>query len=91
MSPSARRLAATGVGAALLLGLAAGEPAAPVTPKTYWRAPEQTYLTYPEWFLVKAGKPFDMMIYPMRKHGIEDRPARRHLYNKMLEFWKLYL
>ena len=52
MNPAARRLAATGVGAALLLGLAAGEPAAPVTPKTYWRAPEQTYLTYPEWFLV---------------------------------------
>lgn len=41
--------------------------------------------------LVKAGKPFDMMIYPMRKHGIEDRPARRHLFAKMLEFWKLYL
>jgi dipeptidyl-peptidase-4 len=41
--------------------------------------------------LVKAGKPFDMMIYPMRKHGIEDRAARRHLFNKMLEFWKLYL
>jgi len=41
--------------------------------------------------LVKAGKPFDMMIYPMRKHGISDRPALRHLFNKMLEFWKLYL
>jgi dipeptidyl-peptidase-4 len=41
--------------------------------------------------LVRAGKPFDMMIYPMRKHGIEDRAARRHLYNKMLEFWRLYL
>jgi dipeptidyl-peptidase 4 len=41
--------------------------------------------------LVKAGKPFDMMIYPMRKHGIGDRAARRHLYNKVLEFWKLYL
>ena len=41
--------------------------------------------------LVKAGKPFDMMIYPMRKHGIDDRPARRHLFSKMLEFWKLYL
>ena len=38
--------------------------------------------------LVKAGKPFDLMIYPMRKHGIDDRPARIHLFNKMLEFWK---
>jgi dipeptidyl-peptidase-4 len=38
--------------------------------------------------LVKAGIPFDLMAYPMRKHGIEDRPARIHLFNKMLEFWK---
>ena len=37
---------------------------------------------------VKAGIPFDLMAYPMRKHGIEDRPARIHLYKKMLEFWK---
>jgi dipeptidyl-peptidase-4 len=37
---------------------------------------------------VKAGIPFDMMAYPMRKHGIEDRPARIHLFKKMLEFWK---
>lgn len=38
--------------------------------------------------LIKANIMFDMMIYPMRKHGISDRPARIHLYNKMLEFWK---
>jgi len=37
---------------------------------------------------VKAGIPFDMMAYPMRKHGIVDRPARIHLFSKMLEFWK---
>lgn len=38
--------------------------------------------------LVEAGIPFEMMIYPMRKHGIEDRPARRHLYKLMVDFWK---
>lgn len=37
--------------------------------------------------LVQAGKNFDMMIYPMRKHGIADRPARINLFNKMVEFW----
>ena len=37
--------------------------------------------------LVKANIQFDMMFYPMRKHGIADDPARIHLYNKMLEFW----
>lgn len=41
--------------------------------------------------LVAAGLPFDMMAYPMRKHGIDDRPARAHLSEKMLEFWKRYL
>ena len=41
--------------------------------------------------LIKANKPFDLMVYPMRKHPIDDRPARIHLFQKMLEFWKLYL
>jgi dipeptidyl-peptidase-4 len=38
--------------------------------------------------LINAGKMFEMMFYPMRKHGIRDLPARRHLYKTMLEFWK---
>ena len=38
--------------------------------------------------LIEAGKTFDLMIYPMRKHTIEDRPAKRDLYKRMLEFWK---
>ena len=29
-----------------------------------------------------------MMFYPMPEHGIADDPARIHLYNKMLKFWK---
>lgn len=37
--------------------------------------------------LIKAGKTFDLMVYPMRQHGISDRPASIHLYNTMLEFW----
>ena len=37
--------------------------------------------------LIKAGKMFDMMMYPMRQHGISDDPAQIHLYNTMLEFW----
>ena len=41
--------------------------------------------------LVAAGKPFEMAIYPMRKHEIADRAARRHLYEKMLEFWRRWL
>ncbi len=38
--------------------------------------------------LIKAGKPFEMMNYPMRKHGIDDRAATLHLYRTMFAFWK---
>ncbi len=41
--------------------------------------------------LIEADIPFDMMLYPMRKHGIADRAARRHLYKLMVEFWRRWL
>lgn len=36
--------------------------------------------------LVKAGVPFEMMIYPLEKHGISG--AKLHVYRTMLDFWK---
>jgi dipeptidyl-peptidase-4 len=41
--------------------------------------------------LVAARKKFEMMSYPMRKHGIEDQAATLHLYQLMLDFWKANL
>jgi dipeptidyl-peptidase-4 len=41
--------------------------------------------------LIAAGKKFDMMAYPMRKHGISDEAAQLHLYRLMLDFWKANL
>lgn len=41
--------------------------------------------------LVAAGKKFEMMIYPMRKHGITDDAATLHLYQLMIDFWKANL
>ncbi len=41
--------------------------------------------------LITAGKKFDMMAYPMRKHGIADEAATLHLYRLMLDFWKANL
>ncbi len=38
--------------------------------------------------LIKANTRFELMIYPMRMHGIADRAARVHLYSTMLDFWK---
>jgi dipeptidyl-peptidase-4 len=38
--------------------------------------------------LIAKGITFDLMVYPMRQHGIDDGPAQLHLYRTMLEFWK---
>lgn len=36
--------------------------------------------------LIKYNKHFELMIYPGRKHGISDKEASIHLYEKMTEF-----
>ena len=38
--------------------------------------------------LIAAGKPFDLMVYPMQKHGFTSKAAIIHRAEKMLEFWK---
>lgn len=38
--------------------------------------------------LIKAGKPYQVMLYPMRKHGFTDTPAKVHRDKAMLDFWK---
>jgi dipeptidyl-peptidase-4 len=38
--------------------------------------------------LIAKGKPYQVMIYPWRKHGFTDRPAQIHEHNAMLDFWK---
>ncbi|MCC6508949.1 MAG: DPP IV N-terminal domain-containing protein [Pirellulaceae bacterium] len=41
--------------------------------------------------LQKAGKPFDMMVYPKNRHGIVDQAQRYHMYQKMTEFLEQHL
>ncbi len=41
--------------------------------------------------LQKAGKPFDMMIYPKNRHGVVDPAQRYHLYQTMTEFLDRHL
>jgi dipeptidyl-peptidase-4 len=36
--------------------------------------------------LIKAGKQFDMMVYPNEHHGIEG--ARQHVYTKIADYFK---
>ena len=38
--------------------------------------------------LIQAGKQYESLIYPMRKHGFTDTAAKIHLGYAMLEFWK---
>ena len=38
--------------------------------------------------LIEAGITLDMMIYPMRKHSIDDDAAQLHVYKTMYEFWR---
>ncbi|MGN6547884.1 MAG: alpha/beta hydrolase family protein, partial [Aureliella sp.] len=41
--------------------------------------------------LQKAGKPFDMMIYPKNRHGVVDPAQKYHLYRTMTDFLDRYL
>jgi len=38
--------------------------------------------------LIAKGILYEVMIYPMRKHGISDPPATIHLFRTMREFWR---
>lgn len=48
--------------------------------------PENTWRFVDE--LVKADKLVELMIYPMKGHGISDKTTVRHRYKTMLDFWK---
>jgi dipeptidyl-peptidase-4 len=36
--------------------------------------------------LQKAGKPFELMLYPKSRHGVTDPQLVRHMREQMLEF-----
>lgn len=38
--------------------------------------------------LIQHDKLFEVMVYPMRKHGFTDTPAKIHLEKTMREFWR---
>jgi dipeptidyl-peptidase 4 len=47
--------------------------------------PQNTYAFIDK--LMESRIPFDLMIYPWRKHGISDTPATLDLFRRMLTFW----
>jgi dipeptidyl-peptidase-4 len=48
--------------------------------------PENTWRFVDE--LIKADKLVELMVYPMKGHGITDKTTVRHRYKTMLSFWK---
>jgi dipeptidyl-peptidase 4 len=38
--------------------------------------------------LIAAGKPYQVELFPMRKHGFVDAPAIIERYNAMVDFWE---
>jgi len=38
--------------------------------------------------LIEAGRPFQLMLYPLMEHGIRSRESRVHLFEAMTEFWE---
>jgi dipeptidyl-peptidase-4 len=38
--------------------------------------------------LIRANKQFQLMMYPMRQHGVSDQSGQIHLYTSMVDFWK---
>jgi hypothetical protein len=38
--------------------------------------------------LITAGKPYQVDLFPMRKHGFVDIPALLQRYSVMLAFWE---
>ena len=36
--------------------------------------------------LQKAGKPFELMLYPKSRHGVTDPLLAKHMHERMLEF-----
>jgi dipeptidyl-peptidase-4 len=38
--------------------------------------------------LIRAGKHYELQLYPMRQHGLGDLEARKHVFATMVDFWK---
>jgi dipeptidyl-peptidase-4 len=41
--------------------------------------------------LIEAGKPFQLMLYPLMEHGIRSPESRVHLFEAMTAFWETWL
>ncbi len=84
MTRARRRVLALGLAVATLPGApAGGPPPEPLTPPAERRAPEQTFLTYPEWFLVFSPAEYAAFV---RQAPPSAFPFLGHL----RQFWQAY-
>ena len=66
------------------LALAASVAAVPETPIEHRRTPDQTFLTFPEWFLVHSPAEYAAWL------GANSAPSRFPLYAHVGQFWQSY-
>jgi len=74
-------LAALASLASLALGIAS---AAPVTPAEHVRTPDQTFLTFPEWYLVHSPAEYAAFL------ATAPQPSRFPLFSHVGQFWQSY-
>ena len=41
--------------------------------------------------LIEAGKPYDLLLYPNKTHGVSGETSQRHLFRSIAEFFDLHL
>jgi hypothetical protein len=73
-------VAIAGAGAAL----AAAAPTVPATPAEHLRTPDQTFLTFPEWYLVHSPAEYASFL------GRTESPSRFPLFSHIGQFWQSY-
>lgn len=85
MKGAHRRALALGLAAATLHASSAGTPGmpAPLTPAENRRAPEQTFLTYPEWFLVFSPAEYAAFVRTAP-------PSEFPFFGHLRQFWQAY-
>ncbi len=89
MTRATRRAVAVGLAAATLTAPLATQTAplatqtATLTPLEHHRAPEQTFLTYPEWFLVFSPAEYAAFVQ-------SEPPSRFPFFGQLRQFWRGY-
>lgn len=77
-------IAATAIAITLAGAAQANPAAAPLTPSEHVRTPDQTFLTFPEWYLVHSPAEYASFLEQT------ENPSRFPLFSHIAQFWQSY-